>query len=46
MKKQIEKEIKEEVQKKDYQEFFQYLGINPEDFGEKYDSIDFDDYSR
>ena len=48
MEKQIEKEkeLKDKVDKKDYQEFFRYLGINPDDFEEIYESLDFDDCSQ
>ena len=42
---QLEKEIKEEIKKTDYQEFLNYLGINYEDFEQITDDIDFDDYS-
>jgi len=46
MSKDFEIEIKEEIQTNNYQDFFSYLGIDPKDFEEVYDAIDFDDYSR
>lgn len=42
----IEKEIQEEIEKKDCKEFLQYLGIQPDDYDDLYDSIDFDDFSN
>lgn len=42
----IVQEIKEELQTNDCNEFLKYLGVEPEDFDEFNDVIEFDDYSR
>lgn len=42
---QIVQEIEEDLKNNDYNDFLNYLGIEPEDFKEFNESIDFDDYS-
>lgn len=46
MTEQLEKEIKEDIETKNYDEFLQYLGINSDEYGDLNDSIDFDDFSN
>lgn len=46
MKTKKDKELKDQMKDKNYQEFFQALGIDPKDFEDLDDDIDFDDYSN
>lgn len=41
----IEKEIIEDLKNKDFKDFANYLGVEPEDIEEYYSDIDFDDIS-
>jgi hypothetical protein len=45
METKLEQEIKEDIKSKDYKDFLNHLGIDPEDFENIFDDIDFDDYS-
>lgn len=42
---QLEKEIEEDLKKKNNLEFLKYLGIDSDDFDKFNEDIDFDDYS-
>lgn len=44
-KEDIKRQSKEDLKKEEYKDFFDYLGIDPKDFKNLYESIDFDDYS-
>lgn len=39
------KELKQKMRSEDYQEFFKFLGIDPKDFEEMENDVNFDDYS-
>jgi len=41
----IVQEIKEELKSNERLEFLKYLGVDPDDFDQFNDSIEFDDYS-
>lgn len=45
MKTKIEKEIIEDLKSRDFKDFIEYLGIDPEDMEYLYPDIDFDDVS-
>lgn len=45
-KNKLEKDLKEQLKDKNYQEFFKALGINPNDFEDYENDINFDDYSN
>jgi hypothetical protein len=44
--KKLEKDLKEHLKEDDYQDFFKFLGIDPEDFKDFENDINFDDYSN
>lgn len=47
MKTKVEKVIKESLNtNEDYQDFFNFLGIDPKDFEETDNDVNFDDYSN
>lgn len=44
--KREEKDLKEQLKDDAYKDFFKHMGINPDDFEELEDDINFDDYSH
>jgi len=42
---QVVQEIKDDLKSNDYKDFLNYLGVEPEDFEEFSEDIEFDDYS-
>lgn len=39
-------DVKEQLKNDEYKDFFRSMGINPDDFEENEDDINFDDYSH